>query len=70
MHDTFLRIGEELGDLRRRITDLETSLGEIIYWARRLGILVSLWAIGIVSNYSTERAAELAASILRLLTER
>lgn len=70
MHDTFLRIGEELGDLRRRITDLETSLGEIIYWARRLGILVSLWAIGIVSNYSTERAAELAANILRLLTER
>lgn len=70
MHETFLKIGEELGDLNRRVGSLESSLGEILYWGRRAAILVSLWAIGIVSNYSTDQAAKLAADVLRLLIER
>lgn len=70
MHNTFLKIGEELGDLNRRVESLEGSLGEILYWGRRAGILVSLWAIGIVSNYSTDQAAQIAADVLKLLIER
>jgi hypothetical protein len=69
MHETFLRIGEELGDHNRRITSLEVSMGELLYWSRRAGLVLIMWALGIVSNYSTDQAAKLAADALKLLIE-
>ena len=67
MHETIYNLGQDIGDLKHRVLSLEESLGEAIYWARRAGVLISLWALGIVSNISTNAAADFAVEVIKLL---
>lgn len=61
------QISNDVRETRESVRGMKAKMEEATTWLQRLGLLVSLWLAGLLTNSSPERIGETMAALVKSL---